>query len=149
MASTGVNSTWSVLTSGDVEALFAQYKIPSSMEADVASAVPAELREKPGSLVRHGPSRRLAKRWDSSFNSSMSENQAALKRLRGAGSSSRRRALTNSESLGHLLEVVVQVVGGKPLAPSVPAVEVQGAEAEAVPIPTATLAQFGVPIVAY
>ncbi|GMH10537.1 hypothetical protein Nepgr_012378 [Nepenthes gracilis] len=49
----------------------------------------------------------------------------------------------------HLPEANAQVVGGKPLTPSVLAAEDQGVEDEAVPIPMATLAQFEVLVLAY
>ncbi|GMH27848.1 hypothetical protein Nepgr_029691 [Nepenthes gracilis] len=79
----------------------------------------------------------------------MSEDQAALKRLRRVGNSLRRRALTLSESSSHLPRVVAQDVGYDASVPSVLAIEDQGVDAQVVPIPAATLAQFRVPVVAY
>ncbi|GMH04696.1 hypothetical protein Nepgr_006536 [Nepenthes gracilis] len=79
----------------------------------------------------------------------MSKDQAALKSLTDADNSSWRRALPLSELSGRLPEVATRTVGIKALAPLVPTADNQGAKAKAKPIPMATLAQFGLPIVDY
>ncbi|GMH21570.1 hypothetical protein Nepgr_023412 [Nepenthes gracilis] len=89
------------------------------------------------------------RRRDSSSNSSTSEDKAALKRLGRAVSSSLRRDLTLSESSSQSPGVIALAADDVPLVLFVPVAKDQGTNAEVLPILVVTLAQFGVPMVAY